>query len=171
MKRLLLLVIASGACCACASTHDFERICGPLSSVSVATVVDLRVIDKQQCSIGSHKPAALTNRLKAELLKRFPTIQFGGKDDALTMFFAVSDIPRGCIFPSWHWTVELAAWLPTPLSPTGGTLAAIVEIHGTTRVRGDFVGEALDQVAAIRQGVAVLPRSTVRCGYGLNATP
>ena len=64
-----------------------------------------------------------------------------------------------------------SAWLPTSKSPTGGTFVEILEIQGRTKLGGDFVHEAIDQFAAIKEGRANLPPSTVRCGFGLDATP
>jgi hypothetical protein len=135
--------------------------------------VDLRVNDSRQCDVGRDKPARLTQQIQDAIQGRFPDIVFVGEDeeDDLLMIVSVSDIPRGCILPSRSWTIALDAWLPTPLAPSGGTFAAVVELKGKTKVRGDFVSEAIEQFAAVREGRLVPPPSTDQCAYGLNPAP
>ena len=173
MQRLLLLAVLLGAFIGCNSSTSARRICGPLSVIAQAKRIDLRVNDLRQCDVGKNKPARLTRQIQDAIHSRYPDVSFVGEDeeDDLLMIVSVSEVPRGCIFPSWSWTVALDAWLPSPLAPSGGTFAAVVEINGTTRVRGQFVSEAIGQFAAVKEGELVPPPSTDRCAYGLNPTP
>jgi hypothetical protein len=172
MQRLLLLGVVLGALIGCSSSTNARRICGPLSVVSQAKRIDLRVNDLRHCDFGRNKPARLTRQIQNAIHSRYPEIVFVGEDDEhdLLMIVSVSDAPRGCIFPSWTWTVALDAWLPSPLAPSGGTFAAVVEINGKTRVWGHFVSEAIGQFAAVKEGELVPQPSTDRCAYGLNPT-
>lgn len=102
--------------------------------------------------------------------QRFPDITFVDEKEAddILMIFSVGDIPRGCILPSWNWTLALDAMLPTQEAPGGATFAAIVEVKGMTKVRGDLVSEVIERFAALRNGKLLPPASAVRCAYGLD---
>lgn len=168
--RFLALTIFLGVFGSCASSHQFQRTCGPISVIQNAKGINLWVNDLRQCNAGRNKPAVLTRRLEDEIKRHFREMRFGEQYD-LSVIVSVSDKPRGCVLPSSNWTVAIDAWLPTSKSPTGGTLLEILEIQGRTKLGGDFVHEAIDQFAAVREGRATLPRSTVRCAFGLDATP
>jgi hypothetical protein len=172
MQRLLTLMALVGALAGCSSSMSARRICGPLSVVAQAKRIDLRVNDLRTCDVGPHRPARLTRQIQDAIHARFPEIVFvgEGEDYDLLMIVSVNEVPRGCLFPSWTWSVALDAWLPSPLAPGGGTFAAVVELSGKTKVRGHFLDEAVDQFAAVREGRLVPPPSTDRCAYGLNPT-
>jgi hypothetical protein len=168
--RFLGLTMFLGVFGSCASSHQFQRTCGPISVIQNAKGIDLRVNDLRECNAGRNKRALLTRRLEDEIKRHFREMRFGEQYD-LIVIVSVSDKPRGCILPSSNWTIAIDAWLPTRKSPTGGTFAEILEIQGRTKLGGDFVHEAIDQFAAVKEGRASLPPSRVRCVFGLDATP
>jgi hypothetical protein len=141
--------------------------------IAQAKRIDLRVNDLRGCGVVENRPAHLARQIQDAIQSRYSDVVFVGEDeeDDLLMILSVSDTPRGCLLPSWSWSVALDAWLATPLAPDGGTFAAVVEINGKTKVRGNFVAEAIEQFAAVREGKLIPPPSTDRCAYGLNPTP
>jgi hypothetical protein len=165
----LSLTILLASLAGCSTTYSNARhICGPLSVLKTARRIDLRVNDLRHCRRRASRESELPARLGQAISGRLPEIVFVPEDadSDLFMIFTVN----ACRLNSRSWTLAIDAWLPAKASPTEGTFAAIVEVHGSTPLVGDFVQAAAEYFAALRAGKVIPPSAGVKCVYGLNAS-